>query len=532
MTQTLGRAQGMLSGFTTGQRAVIAVAVVALALGGFGLSKWASTPSMTVLYGNLSGTDASAVVEQLQAQGVQYELANGGTSVMVPQSQVDALRVGLAGKNLPAGDTGGWSLLDKQGMTSTDFQQNMAYQRAIEGELSKTLQAMTGVRTAIVHVAIPKKDVFTTGTDKPTASVLLSLQPGTTLSRVQVRSVTHLVAGSVPSLDVDHVTVSDAEGTLLSAPGKGEGGGGLKGQTGSENDEQTAQYEDRLAASAQAMLDKVLGPGRAVVRVSAALNFDSTETTTEAHTAKKPLVDSEKTASEEYTGGAGGTAAPLGVTWPTLAPGAGAAGGGNYVKKERTVDNAIDTTVTKAVLAPGTPKRITAAVVLDAKAAGALDEAQVRQLVANAIGIDPRRGDAVQVDKLAFDTTAAATAQKELEAAEAAQKQAGYLDLGTKAGLALLVLIALIVAVRRRSKAPRVDVMARDLPSDNAFLLAQEMQTAIAAGHLGGQPALTSQAEDAGRQRDRLRDEVSAFVDSQPDDIAQLVQGWLSQRKG
>jgi len=530
MTQTLGRAQGMLSGFTAGQRAVIGVAVVALMLGAFGLSKWASTPSMTVLYGNLSGTDASAVVEQLQAQGVQYELANGGTSVMVPQSQVDALRVGLAGKNLPAGDAGGWSLLDKQGMTSTDFQQNMAYQRAIEGELSKTLQAMTGVRTAIVHVAIPKKDVFTTGTDKPTASVLLSLQPGTTLSRVQVRSVTHLVAGSVPSLDVDEVTVSDAEGTLLSAPGKD--GAGAKEMASSENDEQTAAFEDRLAASAQAMLDKVLGPGRAVVRVSAALNFDSTETTTEAHSAKKPLVDSEKTSSEEYIGGAAGAGAPLGTTWPTLAPGAGAAGGGNYVKKERTVDNAIDTTVTKAVGAPGTPKRITAAVVLDAKTAGSLDAAQVRQLVANAIGIDPRRGDAVQVDKLAFDTTAAATAQKELEAAEAAQKQAGYLDLGTKAGLGLLVLIALIVAMRRRPKAPRVDVTARDLPSDSAFLLAQEMQTAIAAGHLGGQPALTSSVEDAGRQRDRLRDEVSAFVDSQPDDIAQLVQGWLSQRKG
>ena len=186
MNAAFERGRRMLAGFTAGQRAMLVVAVVGLVVAVVALSRFAAQPSWTPLFSNLSGSDASAVVEQLKAQGAQYQLTNGGSTVLVPESQVYDLRVALAGKNLPAADSGGWSLLDQQGMTSTDFQQNVAYQRALEGELGKTLQAMTGVQTAIVHLAIPKKDVFTSAADVPTASVLLALQPGITLTQGQV----------------------------------------------------------------------------------------------------------------------------------------------------------------------------------------------------------------------------------------------------------------------------------------------------------------------------------------------------------
>jgi len=200
---------------------VLAVGLVVVAVV---LTRFAAQPTWTPLFSNLSGGDANAVVEQLKTQGVQYQLSNGGSTVLVPQSQVYDLRVALAGKNLPAGDSGGWSLLDQQGMTSTDFQQNVAYQRAMEGELGKTLQAMTGVQTAIVHLAIPKKDVFTSDTDVPTASVLLALKPGATVAQGQVRSVMHLVAGSVPGLKPSDVTVTDAAGKMLSTREDGAAG--------------------------------------------------------------------------------------------------------------------------------------------------------------------------------------------------------------------------------------------------------------------------------------------------------------------
>ncbi len=527
--RTVGRVRSMAAGFTPGQRGVVVVAVLALVLGAFAFSRWVSQPSWTPLFSNLSGTDASAVVEQLRTDGVEYQLTNGGSTVLVPQAQVYDLRVSLAGKNLPAGDAGGWSLLDKQGMTSTDFQQNVAYQRALEGELSSTLQAMTGVKTAIVHVAIPKKDVFTTADDAPTASVLLALQPGVRLSREQVRSVTHLVAGSVPSMDPKAVTVTDATGALLSSPDDGR----PDAAASSENDAQTAQYEDRLAASAQAMLDRVLGAGRAVVRVNAQLNFDSTETTTQTYATQPPVPLSEETSSERYTGGNGGTGGTLGATWPTLTPAAAGAGGGNYSKSERTVNNGVGSTVSKAQAAPGRVERLTAAVVLDSASAGTLSTARVQQLVANAIGIDAERGDSVEVDKMAFDTSTATQAQKELAEAEAARRQAEYLDLGTKAGLALLVVVAIVVALRRRrAGAPTVEAVARDLPPEGSLLLAQEVQAALAAGTLATPAAITSEAEEPARQRERLREELSAFVDSQPDDIARLVQGWLAERNG
>ena len=182
MDSIVGRAKEAMAGFTAGQKAMVVIAVLAIGLGAIGLTRWVAQPSYTVLFGNLSGTDASAIVEQLQAGSVPYQLADGGSTVLVPQAKVYDLRVQMSGKGLPASESaGGYSLLDKQGITATDFQQNVAYRRALEGEMNKTLQAITGVRAAVVHLALPKKDVFATEQDQPTASVLLQLQPGTEL---------------------------------------------------------------------------------------------------------------------------------------------------------------------------------------------------------------------------------------------------------------------------------------------------------------------------------------------------------------
>ena len=176
---SLERAKGLLAGFTPGQRAMVAVAAIGLVLGAVALTRFAAQPTWSTAVQQPDG-------QRRERRGRPAEVA--GRAVPAHQRRFHRARARgaglrparlLAGKNLPAGDAGGWSLLDQQGMTSTDFQQNVAYQRALEGELGKTLQAMSGVQTAIVHLAIPKKDVFTTSTDKPTASVLLALAPGT-----------------------------------------------------------------------------------------------------------------------------------------------------------------------------------------------------------------------------------------------------------------------------------------------------------------------------------------------------------------
>jgi flagellar M-ring protein FliF len=530
MTQTLGRARGFMAGFTNGQRAVVIVGVLALAMGAFALSRWVSQPSWTPIYGNLSGSDANAVVEQLTADGVKYKLTDGGSTILVPQSQVYAERIALSGKGLPAGDNGdGWSLLDKQGITATDFQQNVAYQRALDGELAKTLEAMNGVNAAVVHLAIPKKDVFATEQDKTTASVLLSLAPGTTLSGEQIRSVTNLVSGSVQGLAVGDVTVTDQTGKMLSSPTQGAAGSAA---AASETDAQTANYENRLSGAVQQVLDQVVGPGHSVVRVNAQLDFNNTDTTSKSYAAPSPTAPplSQATVNEQFSGNGANTGGTLGQILPT--PVVTGTSGGAYSRQQSTVNNSVDETVQRQQTAPGQVKRLTVAVVLDSKTAGALNPGQIQQIVANSVGLDPTRGDSVQVDQLPFDTTAAVAAQKELAQATRAAKTAQYIDLGKKAGLALIVVIVLIVLMRRRGKkdAALIDAQASDLPPGVGLLLnpgnGQIGPAALGAGPGGSQLAI---AQEAVANGDKIRSDVAALIDNQPDDVAQLLQGWLTE---
>lgn len=526
MSGAMGRAKQMTAGFTPGQRGIVVVAVIALVLGAIALSSWAAQPSWTPLYSQLSGTDANAIVEELRGQNVQYQLTDGGGTILVPQSQVYDLRVSLAGKNLPTNSDGsGWELLDNQGMTSTDFQQNVAYERALESELAKTVGAITGVRTAVVNLAIPEKDVFTEEEDDPTAAVLVQLAPGTVLGKAQVRSITNLVAGSVPGLSPDMVTVSDGNGSLLTSP---TGSGGAA-STADDSDEQTAQYEDRMSSSIQQMLDQVFGPGKAVVRVNAQLDYATRETTREVYLASPTVTPlSEATSREVYGDALEGVGGQLGVLSPTLSPYTPGGDGQGYVKEERTVNNALGKELTTEKAAPGGVERLSIAVVLDSTTLGATDTTAVQQLVAGAAGVDAQRGDLVQVDKLPFDTTATEEAKQQLAEAEAAAKTAGYVDMAEKAGLVLLAVIAaIVVMVRRKKAAPAsVEVSASDLPDGVLMPARLEALAAERMRELGPGPA----QDGADPDRDRMRDDVAAFVDSQPEEIAQLVQGWLSQR--
>ncbi|MFZ0161331.1 MAG: flagellar basal-body MS-ring/collar protein FliF [Kineosporiaceae bacterium] len=536
MNQAMGRARGLAGGFTPGQRGIILVAMAALVLGAIALTNWVAQPTWTPLFTQLSGADANAIVEELRGQNVQYQLADGGATVMVPQSQVYDLRVSMSGKGLPGKSGGeGWSLLDKQGMTATDFQQNINYQRALEGELNKTLGSITGVNTAVVRLAIPKRDVFASEQDKPTAAVLLALAPGTTLDKGQIRSVTHLVAGSVPGLDPSQVTVSDGNGAMLSTPENGAGTGGAAG-IANDADEQTAQYEDRLSHAVQQMLDRVVGQGNAVVRVNAQLNYDTRHSTSESYLPSPVIPLSEQTSRETYGSSGNAAGGVLGVVTPS--PIASPSGTGGYLKEAATRNNGVGKVITEEQAAPGGIERLTAAVILNADASGAADTAKIQALVSSALGVDSTRGDLVTVDTMPFDKTTAEATKKEIAAAASAAKTAGYIDLGKKAGLGLLVLIVAILVMMKSkgSGGASVDASASDLP--DGMLMPSRLE-AIGADRLrelgpgAGGTAMGGMIDsNPALERDKLRGEVSSFVDSQPEEIAQLVQGWLSQRNG
>src|SRR5947209_4682049 len=417
------RAAGVWSGFTSGQKTTLALAVAAVVLGGYFFTKWAAQPTWAPLYGNLGSTDAASVTQELSGKGVQYKLADGGATVLVPQAQVYQLRLNMSAKGLPTGGSQGYALLDKQGITTSEFRQRVDYQRALEGELARTIGAIDGVSSADVHLVIPADDVFADDSRKPSASVLLRPKTsGKKFSSDQVRAVVNLVAGSVEGLTPDAVTVADSAGHTLSAPGAD----GLA-EGGDAQATQTTAFEDGLARSLEDMLAPVTGAGGAVVRIKADLDFDQRSTTTESFAQPaagqtSPLV-SETTSQESFAGpgAAGAAGGVLGATGGNTT-GNAASTANNYSKNSAERSFAVGKVTEQVKAAPGKVSRLSVAVLVDDKVKVPSD--QINNLVTAAAGLDTKRGDVVSVQAMAFDHSAADAAATEQKAASKARGKA------------------------------------------------------------------------------------------------------------
>ncbi|HEX8497735.1 MAG TPA: flagellar basal-body MS-ring/collar protein FliF [Actinomycetales bacterium] len=530
MNDSMTRAKAALAPFSIAQRFVGVVMVIALLMGGFVFYRWAAAPSYVPLFSGLSGTDASAITEKLSAAGVAYELPDAGT-ILVPKDQVYAQRVAMSGQGLPASsDSTGYGLLDKQGVTASQFQQETTYQRALEGELSKSIGSIDGISASVIRLAIPKKNVFIDGDSAPTASVLVKLRPGRTLNQQQVQSIVHLVASSVQDLSPDQITVSDDKANLLAAPGLQAGGVGGLGN----NDQVTADYENAKAAKLQTLLDKVVGPGRAVARVSAELQFDQIDTVTERVTTDpkaKPIAESEST--EKYSGGAGpATSGVLGtdnIAVPNPATTTGAGAGGDYEKRVVTRNNAQSKVTEKKSAAQGGLVKQQVSVVVDTKATGA-NLAKLQTAVATAAGVDTARGDVLSVTSMPFDATSAEEVAAEIKAAEEAAEQAtmiGYATQGLKVLGVILVLLFVAISRRKRRKVKGQNEMLRlDLVEQHANAPVAAPMRELAP--VAAPAALTTTVVPPQRRRD----DVLALVERQPDEVAELLRGWLADRRG
>jgi flagellar M-ring protein FliF len=430
----------------------------------------------------------------------------------------------MSGKGLPAGSDTGYALLDEQGITTSEFQQQVQYQRAIEGELANTLEALDGVSQAVVHVALPEEEVFASDEGEPTASVLLDLAPGTELGGEQVQSITNLVSSSIEGMAPEQVTVSDSTGQLLSAAGAG-----LTSTAGDARSQMESDYETRLAANAQAILDRVLGPGHAEVSVRADLDMsqrDSTSTSYQYTEGTPPI--SEQRSTEEYSGD--GTAVG-GVLGPeNTADAADGTGGGqsDYRTESTTANNAVGETVENTVTAPGEVNRLTVAVVMDDTVAGGLNQAQVQQLVSNAVGLDEARGDDITVASLAFDTEAADRAAAEMTAAREAEQQAQMWSLIRTGGIALgIALLVLVVWLRSRRRDDDEDDDDEPLELDDG-LLAELERLRVASSRDDTAVLDTRALELEAAERQRVRGEIASMVSERPDEVAQMLRGWLS----
>lgn len=513
------------SQFTVGQKLVAVLGTAALLLGGFMVFRWASAPSMAPLYSDLSASDAAAVVDELDAQGVAYELADGGTMIMVPRDDVYQTRIALSAQGIPEGSEGGYSLLDDQGLATSDFQEQTDYKRAMEGELANTIEAIDGVDTAVVHLALPEKKVFSDDQQPATASVLVDAKPGVTLDPQQVQAVVNLVAASVEGLDPDKVTVADSSGAVLSSPG------GADGVSTMARDQRQAAVEAELHDRLQAMLDRVVGPGNSTVQVTAQLDFDSTVTNkTDYQVDDNGGPSSTATSKETYEGPAG-AGVPGGVVGPDGQMDPTATGGGDgassYVKQQETADTPVDVVQERRQTPPGAIKTLHVGVALDSASTQNYLPNEVRQLVSDTIGISRERGDTVRVAQMPFNRSVEDAASSDLAAARAAEASAAKLSMIRTGLIAALVLVVAGVAwlrARSRAKARRqaTTYVVEQIRQENASRAADLERTDVLALEKG---ETQEESED-----DKIRAELDALIERQPDDVASLLRGWLTER--
>lgn len=475
----------------------------------------------TPLYTGLSADDASAIIEQLRQRGVPYKLANDGTTISVPVDQVAKIRLSLAAQGLPKSGTLGFELFDRSSFGVTDFAQRVNYQRALEGELSRTIGQLDGVRSARVHLVIPEESLFSEKQQPTTAAVVLQLNPGSRLTDEQVRGVVHLVSAAVPGLQPEHVTVVDESGNALWS------GGGVA-TAGGMSDHLKAQraFEAALATQLQTIVSRVVGNNNAAVQVSANFDWDQRQVDSEIYSPNgtQPQVRSQQERVQTTEGTAVG---PIGVPGVDSNVGTyqeGAAGQNQQRSelRESTVNYELSRQVERVVQAPGKVQRLSVAVVLNSAAVDPTVAEQVRDLVATAAGIVPERGDQVTVSVVPF------TAATGAEVATQPSLVERLLEGARIGAIVLIPLIALLIAWRvlaaQRGMAPpvpRYEVATEALPG------------AALAGVAAGSAAAVVQPSEGvlkppAGPPPSLR-ELQDLAKKDPAAVAQVVRAWLNE---
>jgi flagellar M-ring protein FliF len=528
LNRTLTRLRTTFMSFTVGQRMVAVIGTAALLLAAFMVFRWVSTPNYAPLYSSLASEDASAVIDELNAEGIPYQLSDGGSTIMVPKDSVYSARISLAGQGLPANSSkSGYDILDGQDISTSDFQEQTDFKRAMEGELATTIEAIDGVNTAIVHLALPEKKVFADEQDPPTASILISTAAGADVDPEKVQAIINLTASSIDGLDPDNVTVTDSTGRVLSSD---DGSAGS-----STRDQAVASYEADQSAEIQAMLDRVVGAGNSIATYTADLDFDKvTSESTTYDTKKNAPALSESTSTETYNGNGTGTGGDTGVVGPDGqmdTSGTGTTGttgsGSDYTKESRTSDNGVSTTVEHRETAPGALKSQHISVVLDQAKVQGIDPVTIKDQIAAAMGIDPKR-DTIEVTTLPFDRTADDAAAKELAAADAAKAKAAQMTMirngAIGVGIALMLLLAWLRARKsRKQREERTQYLVEQIRQESA-----DRAAAVAA--VEPAPALAALETAEQQANEELRRELEAITDRQPDEIATLLRGWLVER--
>ncbi len=432
----LAQIRRLFSSLSPVQRILVAVAAFATIGGLWWLNDWNRERVFQPLFSGLSAEDAGAVVQKLKEGGVEYRLSANGSTVLVPKTRVAELRIQLASAGVPKTGRIGYELFDKNNFGITDFAEQVNYRRAIEGELERSILALAGVESARVHITPPKDSVFTESKEPAKASILLTLKNNAKLPPANVDAIAHLVSSAVQGLDPEHVSIVDSAGRLL--PGKAKTAVPEETESADRALAYRQKIEKDLYDKINATLEPLVGANRFRTGVSVDCDFSSGEQDEETFDPAKAVVANMQKSDESGvalgSGGQPGTASNL--PRPAVRPAA------QSVPVTRKTENTAyqnSRVVRKIKLPQGTVRRVSISVLLDNYLRWEVENGKakkimtppppeqmksIRDLVAGVAGADAKRGDAVVVESLAFDSTLAAQPPPGLVSAAPSAKQA------------------------------------------------------------------------------------------------------------
>jgi flagellar M-ring protein FliF len=527
-------------GAVVGVAAGVAAALFALVLN-------VGTQPKALLYANLDLKEAGQITQSLDQAGIKYEAKGDGSTIMVPRDKVASTRIMLSSKGMPTSGSVGYEIFDSASpLGQTDFIQNLNRQRALEGELARTIRSLQGVSSARVHLVLPRRQLFDNDGEAPSASVVIGVA-GRVPSADQVAAVRNLIAGAVPNLKPDRVTVVDERGKLLAGVGDGDG-------QGSVADNQRNDTEERMRKTIKDIVEGVVGAGKARVQVTADLERNRVTLQEDKYDPDGQVVRSTQTVGENakqssQTGASGTTAVANIPGGASPVPTAGEPGNSSdSANSEETTNYEISKTSRTEVQEPGQVKRLSVAVAVDGVTTlgpkGKVQYAQrsddemnrIRELVRSAVGFNAQRGDVVSVINVRFDhgeeegTASGLPAMINFDKNDT-MRMAELGVLMVMAALVVFFVVKPLLTTASGSGGAGLPMLAGATPGAPGAALtvgAEPQTTVIKAG-----PAIPDPRIDIAKIEGAVKvssvKQVSEFVDNHPEESVSILRAWLHE---
>lgn len=508
----------MMLRYTIGQRIVIATLLIGMISAMVSLVMWANRPEFEVLYADMDPAIASKMVGDLQGSKVEYKLENEGRTLLIGRDEISEWRLRFTKLGYVGDMLTGYEIFDNNEIGMTSFKQKLNMRRALEGELTRTINQFPGVMNSRVHLAIPEGKLFQDEKGGK-GSVVLYLIPGTYLDREQVKGIGALVANSVDGIEPDAIVVVDSEGHLLS---DNQGEQAVMGSTGSQWDLKIA-VESRIQAKVQDILDGVLGFQNSVVKVAADLNFEQIERTTEAYDPENVVILSEERQTETSLG----------------------ADSAEYAKENVLTNYELNKTTEHYVAPSGDMQQLTVAVLVNGKYSKIVDDdgnetkeyvprsskelTQIAALVKSAVGFNEDRGDLVQVENIQFDISAVEEDLAYFEEAESKAMWAGIFNKGILFAVILVAFFFVKSLLKNVGGGDDENMMAM-LPNMPTGAMSPEYQQQIDEDIYIKK--LSPEARAKIKAKDKMTTSVVDYANESPEDAAKLVRSWISKPEG